>query len=120
MTRTLRRQDWWLYLAFFLIAAASLAALASVAPHLFWIQFTWFLLAFGLIFFLSQIDIRPLKNYRWIIFGFYLVAVLPSTINSSKSSGPLTNFPTIYANEFEFVNEYVPGLSLCAEPEIIE
>lgn len=68
--------DWWLNGAVFFLALMSLLTIYSLAPHLFWYQLIWFGLGFLLIWGLSLIDWRPLINYRLIVFGIYLAALL--------------------------------------------
>ncbi len=72
-----RRQDWFLYGAVFLLAVMSLIAIGSANPRLFFPQLIWFGLGFLALFFFSNLDWRPIINYRWIVFGMYgLVLVL--------------------------------------------
>jgi rod shape determining protein RodA len=70
------RQDWFLLGSFSVLAAFSLIELRSAAPELFWVQFAWFVAGGIAIEAMFLYDFRPIINYRWIIFGFYLAITL--------------------------------------------
>jgi rod shape determining protein RodA len=72
----IQRYDWWLGIAVAFLATASLLTLRSAKPELFWPQVVWFAAGLLIIFFVSRFDIRPLSNYRWIVFTFYALALL--------------------------------------------
>jgi rod shape determining protein RodA len=57
------------------MAFLSLATIDSVDPSLFWQQLVWFVIGFIVIFSFSQIDWRPLINYRCFVLLVYLIAV---------------------------------------------
>lgn len=76
MLTFLKRQDWFLNAAIIFLATASLVILSSIDRLLFWQQFIWFLIGFGIILAFSFIDWRPLINYRWLIFGIYAASIL--------------------------------------------
>lgn len=80
MSQILRRHDWLLNGAVLFLAAASLLILSSIDRALFWQQAIWFLIGFLVIFVFAGIDWRPLVNYRWVIFGVYVVSVLLLTV----------------------------------------
>ena len=67
----LRRQDWFLYGALFLLAVAGLTGIASADQKLFFAQLAWFIISFALIFLLAGVDLRALISYRWVAFGVY-------------------------------------------------
>lgn len=71
-----RRQDWFLNSALLFLAASSLLILSSIDRALFWPQLIWFVIAFGVMQAFAFIDWRPFFNYRWIVFGVYLFAIL--------------------------------------------
>lgn len=71
-----QKQDWFLNCAFLFLAACSLVILSSMGRALFWPQLVWFLAAFLVMQVCAFIDWRPFFNYRWIVFGIYLFAVL--------------------------------------------
>ena len=71
-----QKQDWFLNSALLFLAACSLVILSSIDAALFWPQLIWFLIAFGVMQVFAFIDWRPFFNYRWIVFGAYLFAVL--------------------------------------------
>ena len=75
MLNALRRQDGVLYVALGILMAASLLAISSARPALFWLQLTWFAAALAVMVALASVDIRPALNYRWILFGAYLAVV---------------------------------------------
>ena len=58
------------------LAVISLLTIYSVKQSLFWQQAIWFGLVFLVIIIFSQIDWRPLTNYRSIIFGIYIFSIL--------------------------------------------
>ncbi|PIT92684.1 MAG: hypothetical protein COU08_01670 [Candidatus Harrisonbacteria bacterium CG10_big_fil_rev_8_21_14_0_10_42_17] len=76
-----KHQDWILNGALVLLALLSLLILSSIsqAPQssasIFRLQFFWYLLSFFVIFFVSQIDLRPLVSYRWIVLSVYLFSL---------------------------------------------
>ncbi len=72
----LGRYDWWLNGAILVLGAASLLAIGSISQRLFILQGVWLLLAIFCIWFLPRVDFRPVANYRWMIFGFYLASVI--------------------------------------------
>ncbi len=72
----LRRQDWMLTGAIVLLAMMSLAAIRSANAALFWTQLIWFVVGFLAVVLFSLVDWRPLVNYRWVVFGFYALAVV--------------------------------------------
>ena len=75
MLAHVRRQDWILTGAILLMAVMSLVAIRSANASLFWNQFIWFAAGFLAIILFSLVDWRPLVNYRWVVFGFYALAV---------------------------------------------
>jgi len=68
--------DWPLNGAVLLLAAMSLTTIFSVARNLFWYQLIWFVLGLLIIIFFSQVDWRPLINYRWFVFAIYAISLL--------------------------------------------
>jgi len=76
MFSRLRHHDWLINLCFLLLAGMSLLTIYSVDQSNFWQQVIWFVLGAVVILILSQIDWRPLINYRWLIFGIYLASLL--------------------------------------------
>lgn len=74
--QNIKRMDWLLNGAILILALISLLTLYSVSLELFWQQLVWFSLGFLLIIFFSQIDWRPLINYRWLVYGIYILAVI--------------------------------------------
>jgi len=71
-----KRQDWFLYGSVFFLALASLVGIMSGASELFPEQLIWFALAFGIIFLLSNVDMRPIINYRSYLLGAYLISLV--------------------------------------------
>lgn len=71
----LKRMDWPLNGSVLLLAVMSLITIYSVARDLFWQQFIWFALGLIVIIIFTQIDWRPLINYRWVVFSVYLIGV---------------------------------------------
>jgi rod shape determining protein RodA len=76
MLKLLRHQDWLLNAAVIFLAVASLVVLSSIDKELFWQQLIWFFTGFVLILLFSLLDWRPLINYKWLIFGIYLLAIV--------------------------------------------
>ncbi|MDO8466953.1 MAG: FtsW/RodA/SpoVE family cell cycle protein [bacterium] len=70
------KQDWFLNCALLFLAGCSLTILSSIDRALFLPQLIWFLIAFGLMQAIAFVDWQPFFNYRWIVFGVYLSAVL--------------------------------------------
>lgn len=70
-----KRQDWLLNLAIIFLAATSLVTIYSVAPEFLPEQMLWFGSGLIIIFLFSHIDWRTIVNYRWMVFGFYLVTI---------------------------------------------
>lgn len=70
-----KRMDWALNGAVLALSLIGLLTIYSVAPALFWPQLTWFLVSIIFIVGFAQINWRPLINYRWLVFGIYLVGV---------------------------------------------
>ncbi len=93
MFNLLKRHDWYLNAAIFLLAAASLTILYSIDTMFFWRQLVWWLIAIAVIFLFSWVDWRPLINYRWIIFSIYgfvvflliITLLIAPTIRHSRS-----------------------------------
>lgn len=71
----IKKHDWLLNLSVACLFAASLITLSSVARPLFLQQLVWVSVSVVLIAAFSQIDWRPLINYRWIIFWIYAFAI---------------------------------------------
>lgn len=80
MISNFKKMDWSLNVAVLMLAIISLATVYSVAKELFWYQFVWFTLGMTSIFILSQIDWRPLINYRSVIFIIYLIGLALLTV----------------------------------------
>ncbi len=78
---SIKRQDWFLNLSFFIIAAAGLVTVASAKPELFWYQVLWVVSASIIILIFSGVDWRPLINYRWVIVGLYLGSIALLVLN---------------------------------------
>ena len=76
MFSSLRRFDWSLNFSLLILAVASLLTIYSIDRDNFYPQLLWFSLAALIIFFFLQLDWRPLVNYRWLIFGIYLAALV--------------------------------------------
>jgi len=76
MLSLLKSLDWKLNLAVLFLMTASLTALLSAAPALFYKQLLWFIIGLVLIFLVIYFDWRPYINYRGVIFGFYLLSIL--------------------------------------------
>lgn len=76
MLALIKKQDWFLNSAILFLSVASLLILSSINEQLFWFQLIWFGAAFLAIIGFSLIDWRPLINYKWVISGIYLSAVL--------------------------------------------
>ncbi len=72
----LKNLDWKLNLAILFLMAASLVSLASTAPALFHKQLLWAGISILFFFLIIKFDWRPFINYRGVIFGLYLLAVL--------------------------------------------
>lgn len=70
-----KRMDWALNGAVLALSLIGLLTIYSVAPSLFWPQLTWFLVSIIFIVGFAQINWRPLINYRWLVFGIYLLGV---------------------------------------------
>lgn len=68
---TLRALDWKMLATLALLASASLATLASVAPSFFFRQLIWYAAAFLVILVVSLIDWRWLAGERWFRYGIY-------------------------------------------------
>jgi rod shape determining protein RodA len=71
-----QKQDWFLHGSLFFLAIASLMGLMSGAPNLVLEQAIWFILGFLIVFFLSNVDMRPVINYRSYLFGGYFITLL--------------------------------------------
>jgi rod shape determining protein RodA len=71
-----KKLDWQLNGALLFLAAASLASLAGIKPDLFQKQLFFWLVGFGLIFFIIKFDWRPYVNYRGLISGLYFLSIL--------------------------------------------
>lgn len=67
----LRRLDWKMLAALFVIAGASLVTLASTAPDFFLRQFLWYGLALVTMVIGAFVDWRWLGGERWFRFGLY-------------------------------------------------
>src|SRR3989338_400725 len=72
----LKRLDWILNGGILFLAGAGLVLLASAAPRLAGWQLLWVALGFGVILFLADFDWRSFINYRWFVWGIYILAVL--------------------------------------------
>jgi len=71
-----KRQDWVLNALILALAFFSLTTIFSAERSSFFSQLIWFIIAFLIIFSLSQIDWQPIANYKWMIFGFYFFTVV--------------------------------------------
>ncbi len=71
-----KKTDWLLNGNFAVLAFLSALTINSVAPHLFYYQLAWIFLSAITIFIFSQIDWRPLINYRWLVFSIYVFALV--------------------------------------------
>lgn len=69
------RFDWPLLAAVGFLTLAGLLNLFSVDQELFLKQIIWVLLAYGIIFTLPFLNLKPLFTYRWAILGIYLVSI---------------------------------------------
>ncbi len=65
-----------LFLPAGVLTAAGLIELSSISLHFFWLQLIWLFLGIGLVVFFIFVDWRFILNYRWIIGGLYILAVL--------------------------------------------
>jgi len=75
MLSILKRQDWVLNGAIFLLLGASVVMLSSISVDLFTQQIIWSIVAVLVILFLAYIDWRVLIAYRWIIAGIYFFSI---------------------------------------------
>lgn len=76
MPRFIKNQDWTLNFALFFIIISGLIQLLSISKALFYQQLIWISLSLIIIFILSSLDWRVIANYRWILFGFYLISLV--------------------------------------------
>ena len=59
-----------------ILVVSGLVTLSAVSPHAFHLQLLWVAVGAALIFVFSVIDWRTVFNYRWIVWGFYGVALI--------------------------------------------
>ncbi len=72
----LRKLDWGLMIAVFILAACGLVTLASVHQDFFRQQLLWYAIGLVLVFVLVKIDLRPFVNYPGVIHAIYGLAVV--------------------------------------------
>jgi len=100
MIATLRRMDWRLNLAVFLVAIMGLATLLSGAPVLFHRQLWWFVAGLFILFLLPFVNLKSILNYRWIIAVIFLLSlflliltqIIGLTVHGSRSWIPIGSF----------------------------
>jgi rod shape determining protein RodA len=71
----IKKRDKFLAVAVFILVVLGLLTIRSVAPSFFIPQLFWFLIGIFIAYLVSAIDLRPLINYRWFIYGAYLLSV---------------------------------------------
>lgn len=76
----IKNMDWGINGAIGLLGIMSVAIISSIASDLIWQQIISFSIMWGCIIVMTQVDWRPLVNYRWVIYGIYGCAVLLLTL----------------------------------------
>jgi len=65
-----------LFLPVGILIAASLLVLSAISLHSFLLQMIWIVLGAGIIAFFLFIDWRSIFNFRWLVWGFYGLALI--------------------------------------------
>ena len=93
-----------IFLPLLVVLGAGLVELSSISVHLFSLQLLWMLIGSGFVAAFFFIDWHTILNYRWLIWGMYVLAILmliftaatSPVIRNTKSwivVGPLTFQP---------------------------
>jgi rod shape determining protein RodA len=65
-----------LFIPVVILIVAGLVTLSALSFHLFVLQSIWVLIACGVIVFFLYVDWRSIFNFRWIVWGLYVLAFL--------------------------------------------